>query len=44
LYELPRWQIQKDMDAWSDLMRWLADRKPAASDVRQNGVAVHGAL
>lgn len=44
LYELPRWQIQKDMDAWSDLMRWLADRKPAASDVRQHNVAVHGAL
>ena len=40
LYELPRWQVRQDLEAWADLMRWL-DSRQAATQTDRNGVVTH---
>lgn len=45
VFELPRWQMRKDIDAWKDLMRWLGERKPVvAHNSPPTSLAAHSAL
>ena len=39
VYELPRWQVRQDLDAWQDLMHWLESRQAPLSHERGNLVA-----
>jgi chromosome partitioning protein len=43
LYELPKWQVRQDIDAWDNLMRWLGANQPTLHDERA-GVVMHDAL
>jgi chromosome partitioning protein len=43
LYELPRWQVRQDIDAWQDLMRWLGSCQPLLHGERAD-VLTHEAL
>jgi chromosome partitioning protein len=46
LYEMPRWQVQQDVDHWAKLLAWLDAKRPVEQTPLQSVVAAapHGNL
>lgn len=39
IYEMPNWQVSKDLEDWNELSSWLDSRQPVASAEVFNGAA-----
>jgi len=43
IYELPRWQVRQDLEAWEELMDWLSHRH-APTNRDSNGLVTHNSV